>query len=82
MVGEVVSKSVLLKDIAEACHQAIADLEPSQVGVVSGQIPVTTLGSKSLRRVMNLVYRNSKLMAVTLFPIVILLAALSIIFLV
>ncbi len=82
LVGEVVPKSVLLKEIAEVCHQAIADLEPSQVGVVSGQIPVTTLGSKSLRRVMNLVYRNSKLMAVTLFPIVILLAALSIIFLV
>lgn len=82
LVGEVVPKSVLLKEVADVCHQAMADLEPCQVCVVSGQIPVTTLGSKSLRRVMNLVYRNSKLTAVTLFPMVILLAVLSIIFLV
>ena len=82
LVGEVVPKDMLLKEIADVCRRAMVDLEPGEVGAVSGQIPVTTLGSKSLRRVMKLVYRNSKLTALTLFPMVVLLAALSIIFLV
>jgi len=82
LVGEVGPKSALLNYISSACEKAIENLEPCEVGVVSGQIPVTTLGSKSLRRVMSLVYRNSKLTALTLFPMVIVLAALSLIFLV
>jgi putative membrane protein len=82
LVGEVVPRDILLQEIGDVCRRAIDDMEPCEVGVVSGQIPVTTLGSKSLRRVMNLVYRNSRLTALTLFPTVFLLAALSIIFLV
>jgi len=82
LVGEVVPRDVLLQEIADVCRKAADDMEPCEVGAVSGQIPVTTLGSKSLRRVIALVYKNSKLTAVTIFPIVILLAALSIIFLV
>ncbi len=81
-VGEAVSTNALLSYIAVACQKAIADLEPCEVGVASGQITVTTLGSKSLRQVMGLVYRNSKLIAATLFPMVILITALSLIFLV
>jgi putative membrane protein len=82
LVGEVVPKSTLLHHITTACKNAIENLEPCEVGVVAGQIPATTLGSKSLRRVMGLVYRNSKLTALTLFPMVVVLAALSLIFLV
>lgn len=82
LVGEVVPRENLLKEIADVCRKAVDDLEPCEVGAFSGQIPVTTLGSKSLRRVMSLVYQNSKLTAVTLFPMVVLLAALSILFLV
>lgn len=82
LVGEVVPRDVLLREIGDVCRRAIDDMDPCEVGVVSGQIPVTTLGSKSLRRVMNLVYHNSRLTAVTVFPTVILLAVLSIIFLV
>jgi putative membrane protein len=82
LVGEVVPRDLLLQEIAEVCRRAIDNMEPCEVAVVSGQIPVTTLGSKSLRRVMNLVYRNSRLTALTLFPTVMLLAVLSIIFLV
>jgi putative membrane protein len=82
LVGEVGSRTALLNCITTACRKAIENLEPCEVRVVSGQIPVTTLGSKSLRRVMSLVYRNSKLTTLTLFPLVIVLAALSLIFLV
>jgi putative membrane protein len=81
-VGEAVPTSILLGYIATACRNAIADLEPCEVGVASGQVAVTTLGSKSLREVMGLVYRNSKLTAATLFPMVILVTALTLIFLV
>jgi putative membrane protein len=82
LVGEVVPKSALLGHITATCKNAIENLEPCEVGVVSGQIPATTLGSKSLGRVMSLVYRNSKLTTLTLFPMVVVLAALSLIFLV
>jgi putative membrane protein len=81
-VGEAVSTSALLSYITTTCQKAIADLEPCEVGVASGQIPVTTLGSKSLRQLMGLVYRNAKLTATTLFPMVIVITALSLIFLV
>jgi putative membrane protein len=81
-VGEAVSTSALLSYITTICQKAIADLEPCEVGVASGQIPVTTLGSKSLRQLMGLVYRNAKLTATTLFPMVIVITALSLIFLV
>jgi putative membrane protein len=82
LVGEVVSRDVLLSEISITCQQAMTDLEPSEVGVVSGQIPVITLGSKSLRRVMGLVYRIAKLTALTLFPTVAALAVLCLVFLV
>jgi putative membrane protein len=82
LVGEVVSKVSLLDEITEACREAIADMEPVEVCVISGQIPVITLGSKSLRRVMNLVYRISKFTALTLFPMVVAVTALSLLFLV
>jgi putative membrane protein len=81
-VGEVVPRGALLNEILGACRQAMADLEPSEVSATSEQIQVTTLGSKSLRRVMALVYRFAKLTAVTLFPIVTALAVLSLVFLV
>lgn len=81
-VGEVVPRGALLNEILATCRQAMADLEPGEVGAISGQIPVITLGAKSLRRVMALVYRIAKLTAVTLFPIVTALAVLSLVFLV
>jgi putative membrane protein len=82
VVGEMVPKEALLGEISTACRQAIEDLEPGEVGAISGQIAVTTLGSKSLGRVMGLVYRTAKLTALTLFPMVIALAVLSLVFLV
>lgn len=81
-VGEVVPKAKLLSEVTEACRQALNDMESCEVGAVSGQIPVTTLGSKSLRRVMDVVSRISKLTALTLFPIVVAITILSLIFLV
>jgi putative membrane protein len=81
-VGEAVPTSRVLDEVTETCRQALADLEPCQVGIVSGQIPVTTLGSKSLRRVMGVVYRVSKLTALTIFPIVVAVTILSLLFLV
>jgi putative membrane protein len=81
-VGEVVPRGALLNEILATCRQAMADLEPGEVGAISGQIPVITLGAKSLKRVMALVYRIAKLTAVTLFPIVTALAVLSLVFLV
>jgi putative membrane protein len=81
-VGEAVPWAPLLDQITVACREALADLETCEVGAVSGQIPVTTLGSKSLRRVMGVVYRVSKLTALTLFPIVLAITILSLLFLV
>jgi predicted neutral ceramidase superfamily lipid hydrolase len=81
-VGEAVPRAHLLGEVTEACREALANLEPCEVGAVSGQILVTTLGSKSLRRVMGLVYRISKLTALTLFPIVVAITILTLLFLV
>lgn len=81
-VGEAVPRAHLLGEVTEACREALANLETCEVGAVSGQILVTTLGSKSLRRVMGLVYRISKLTALTLFPIVVAITILSLLFLV
>ena len=81
-VGEAVSWDALLSEISTTCRQAIMDLEPSEVAAVSGQIAVTTLGPKALRRVMGLVYRSAKLTALTLFPTIVVVAILSLVFLV
>ncbi len=81
-VGEVVPWSPIIEEITTECRQALSDLEEGEVGVISGQIPVTTLGQKSLRRVMSMVYRVSKLTALTLFPMVVLITILSLLFLV
>ncbi len=82
LVGEVVPRAKLLGEVTEACRQALNDMESCEVGAVSGQIPVTTLGSKSLRRVMGVVSRISKVTALTLFPVVVAITVLSLIFLV
>jgi putative membrane protein len=81
-VGEAVPRAHLLDEVTQACREALANLETCEVGAVSGQILVTTLGPKSLRRVMALVYRISKLTALTLFPIVVAVTILSLLFLV
>ena len=82
LVGEVTPKSVIVDEVASACRDALNDMEPCEVGVIYGQVPVTTLGSKSLRRVMGLVYRISKLTVLTLFPMVAIVTVLSLLFLV
>src|SRR5208337_5017406 len=81
-IGEAVQRSMLLSEIKRACQSALADLEPCEAGAVTQQIDVMTLGSKSLKRVMNVVYKISKLTAVTLFPLIILIAVITLIFLV
>jgi putative membrane protein len=82
LVGEVVPRQQLLDEITVTCREAMSDLEACEVGVVSGQVPVTTLGTKSLRRVMSLVYRISKFTALTLFPMVVAITIISLLFLV
>jgi putative membrane protein len=81
-VGAVVQRSILLKEIKLACQSALADLEPCEAGTVAQQIDVTTLGSKSLKRVMNVVYKISKLTAIALFPMIVVIAVITLIFLV
>ncbi len=81
-VGEVVHWAPLLDDVGSACREALANLEECEVGAFSGQITVTTLGSKSLRRLVRVVYGVSKLTSMTLFPIVLVITILSLIFLV
>jgi len=82
LVGEVIPTSVIVNEAAAACRDALNDLEPCEVGVIYGQVPVTTLGSKSLKRVMSVVYRVSKLTVLTLFPMVAIVTVLSLLFLV
>ncbi len=81
-VGEVAPHGPIIEEITAECREALSNLEEAEVGVVSGQIPVTTLGQKSLRRVMGMVYRVSKMTALTLFPMVVAITILSLLFLV
>ena len=81
-VGEVGGESSLLSEITLLCKEALGSLEEAEVGAVAGQIPVLTLGQKSLRHVMGVVYRTSKLTALTLFPMVVICTVLSLLFLV
>jgi putative membrane protein len=81
-VGEVTPKEPLVDQVLTVCKEALSNLEVGEVGVISGQIPVTTLGQKSLRHVMGIVYRTSKLTALTLFPVVVILTILCLLFLV
>ncbi len=81
-IGEVVPRRPIVQEITAECREALSNLEEGEVGVISGQIPVTTLGQKSLRRVMGMVYRVSKLTALTLFPMVVVITVLSLLFLV
>ena len=81
-IGEVVDWDPLISELIETSKNALVDLEECEVGVVSGQIPVLTLGHKSLRGVMGTVYRTSKFTAITLFPIVLAITILSLLLLV
>jgi putative membrane protein len=81
-IGEVVSREHIIEEVTNVCREALNNLEEGEVSVISGQIPVTTLGHKSLRRVMGVVYRISKFTALTLFPMVVLITVLSLLFLV
>jgi len=81
-VGEVAAWDPLVNQIASVCKEALTRLEEAEVAVVAGQIPVMTLGQKSLRHVMGMVYRTSKLTAITLFPMVVICTVLSLLFLV
>jgi putative membrane protein len=81
-IGEVVVWEPLLNEVVHVSKEALADLEECEVGVISGQIPVMTLGQKSLRGVMSTVYKTSKITALILFPIVPAIAVLSLLFLV
>jgi putative membrane protein len=81
-VGEVAAWDPLVNHVASVCKDALANLEEAEVSVVAGQIPVRTLGQKSLRHVMSMIYRTSKLTAITLFPMVVVCAVISLLFLV
>ena len=80
-VGEVAPRGPLIEHVSMVCKEALADLEEGEVAAVTGQVPVTTLGQKSLRHVMGMVYRTSKLTALTLFPMVVIFTLLSLLFL-
>ena len=81
-VGAAVPKEMLLEEIRAACRDAMMDLELCEVGALVKQIGVTTLGSKSLKRVMTVVYKISELTMIALFPVIIAIAAISLLFLV
>jgi putative membrane protein len=81
-VGAAVPREALLEEIRAACQAAMTDLEPCEVGALVRQIEVTTLGSKSLKGVMNVVYKISKLTMIALFPVIIAIAVISLLFLV
>lgn len=77
MVGEVVPWDFIITQVQIACKEAIRDLQESEVGVVYSQVPVTTLGPNSLRTVMKVVYRISKLTALTMFPAIVIVTLLA-----
>jgi putative membrane protein len=81
-LGEVAAWGPLVDRVASVCKEALNNLEEGEVSVAAGQIPVTTLGEESLRHVMGMVYRTSKLTALTLFPMVVICTVLSLLFLV
>jgi len=81
-VGEVTAWDPLINQVGNVCRNAVSNLEEAEVSAISGQIPVMTLGQKSLRHVMGTVYRTSKLTALTLFPMVLICAIFSLLFLV
>ena len=81
-VGAAVPWEALLEEIRATCQAAMTDLEPCEVGALVRQVEVTTLGSKSLKGVMNVVYKISKLTMVALFPVIIAIAVICLLFLV
>jgi len=81
-VGEVVSAESLITEVTIACEAALKDLEPSEVAVVSDQVTLTTLGSKSLKHLMSVVYRISRMTAMALLVAIISVATISLLMLV
>ncbi|MGO9644059.1 MAG: DUF2070 family protein [Candidatus Bathyarchaeia archaeon] len=81
-VGEAVSEVSLVREIEVACEAALKDLEPSEVAVVSDQVTLTTLGSKSLKHLMSVVYKISRMTALAMFVAIISVATISLLMLV
>jgi putative membrane protein len=81
-IGEVVPKQQLLDAIESVCKEAADDLEPCEAGVMSQQMLVTTLGSKSLRHVMSLVHKISRITAVLMLTVILIVIAVSLLLLV
>jgi len=81
-IGAAIPRTRLVSEVGLACKEALADLEPCEVGTLVKEMDVTTLGSESFRRVMTVVYKISKLTAIALFPVLIAIAILALVFLV
>lgn len=81
-IGEAVPWDRILSKINQAVSLAEADMEPVEVASAGAEVPVKVLGTDNLADIMGFIQRVARLTALTLFPLVILSAAVSLLLLV
>jgi putative membrane protein len=69
-VGESIDQKKLIEYVEVAVNEAKNNLEEAEVAWKSAEVEVKVLGSKALRRLINFLYSNIKLVAISMIPVV------------
>jgi len=81
-IGAATGPEVILDSVKKAADDAKKDMTPVNASLTCSQLQVRTLGLSSLSRLTDFVLRTARLTFATLFPVVLVIAVISFIFLI
>jgi predicted neutral ceramidase superfamily lipid hydrolase len=81
-IGAATDPEVIVDCVRKAADEAKRNVEPVDVSFACSEVSVRTLGLSSLRRLTGFMLRTARLTFATLFPVVLVIAAVSLIFLI
>jgi putative membrane protein len=81
-IGAATGPEVILDSVKKATDDAKKDMTPVNASLTCSQLQVRTLGLSSLTRLTDFVLRTARLTFATLFPVVLVIAVISFIFLI
>jgi putative membrane protein len=81
-IGAATDPEVILTSIRRAADEAKKNLEPVEASLTCSEVQVRTLGLSSLSQLTSFVLRTARLTFATLFPVVLVIAIISLVFLI
>lgn len=81
-IGAATDPEVIVASVRKAAEEAKKDMEPVKASLTCSEVQVRTLGPSSLTQLTSFVLRTARLTFATLFPIVFVIAIISLVFLI